>query len=382
MSAPHEDDRAPARPGGDGGDGGHEGFGGLDGPLTDAAAEALGAVLRERMQQVVAGLEPHPAALDLLHRAVPARRRRRQAALATATVTVLAVGAGAALAARGSLSSPEPVRAGGTYVGNLMSTGTNGAPGAGSGHGPGPVGGGQFLSSSQPAADTASASAASLSQTSMAQPTASTSAASATGVPVVPMCQESSVLSVVGTQSAPSGGVSYETVTGTVKTACSLAGTPTLTVSDAHGAPGHVPQYRPDPAVTPLLAKVPAGQTLVLQPGDRFQFQFAWVPQACSTQPTPTSSPTSAPTSSLVSETILPTTPATSLPTSVSATGATAATPTQPTPTGGVSSSAANQTSYSVAFAVSGKQAQQTASFAAACGAALYVTDYFQPAKG
>ncbi|MFD0639285.1 hypothetical protein ACFQ9X_54610 [Catenulispora yoronensis] len=105
MSAPHEDDdRTPVPPDGDGwtptsldGDPG----------LDDSAVDALGALLRERMQQAVAGLEPQGAALEMLRRAVPARRRRRHAALATTAVTVFAVGAGAMLAARGSLLDPR-----------------------------------------------------------------------------------------------------------------------------------------------------------------------------------------------------------------------------------------------------------------------------------
>ncbi|NUP50200.1 MAG: hypothetical protein HOW97_23255 [Catenulispora sp.] len=362
MSAPHEDDRSPQPPGVDSG---------LDGPTV----EALGAVLRMRMQQAVSGLEPHPGTLEVLRRAVPARRRRRHAALATTAVTVFAVSAGATLAARGSLHTERPKQAGGTDVGNLMSTGADGVPGGGSGHGPAPIDG-QQMSSPLSAATSAGTSATSLSQTSKAPPASSPSSTAATAAPALPACQSASVLAMVGTQSPPNGGVTYETVIGTVKSACTLAGTPTLMVSATSGAGGGVPQFRPDPAVAPLLAGVPSGRTLTLQPGDRFEFQYAWVPSGCPTQ-APTSAATSAPTSSSGSPTAPPATPVSTGATSA----ATAPTPTRPpTPAGSSTSSAAPTTSsYVVSFALSGTQAQQSATFAAACGATLYVTDFFPP---
>ncbi|GAA2027577.1 hypothetical protein GCM10009839_28010 [Catenulispora yoronensis] len=386
MSAPHEDDdRTPVPPDGDGwtptsldGDPG----------LDDSAVDALGALLRERMQQAVAGLEPQGAALEMLRRAVPARRRRRHAALATTAVTVFAVGAGAMLAARGSLlDPPEPRHAGGTEVGNLMSTGTSGAPGGGSGHGPDPISGQQNTASASPSSATGT-SATSLSQTTKGPPPSVSSAGPASGAPALSPCQSSSVSSVVGTQTSV-GGIVYETVVGTVKSACTLTGTPALSVSGGTGsggtgatggtgALGRVTQYKPDPAVTPLLAGLPSGQTLILAPGDRFEFRFAWVPLACAVQPSPTIVPTTvATTGSPASPTVVPTTPGSS--------GGAVATPTGPTPTRPTpawttaTSTAPAGSSYSVSYAVSGTQSQQTAIFSAACGAALYVTDYFPP---
>ncbi|NUS57483.1 MAG: hypothetical protein HOV66_21900, partial [Streptomycetaceae bacterium] len=349
---PHEDDRAPR--------------------LDEPAVEALGAVLRDRMQQAVAGLEPQPGALDLLRRAVPARRRRRRAALATTAVTVFAVSAGATLAARGSLHSDQPKQAGSTDVGNLMSTGSNGVPGGGSGHGPGPVSG-QQMSSALPSVTSAGTSATSLSETSKAPPVSSPPSSSAGSAPPPPSaCQSSSVLRVFGTRNPPNGGVVYEAVIGTVKTACTLSGTPTLLVS------GGVPQLKPDPHVVPQLAGLPAGRSMTLQPGDWFEFQYAWVPASCPAQPTPTSAPTSAATSSPTAPTALPTTPATSGATSATSTP----TPTLPaTPASSTPSPATTTSSYAVSFALSGTQVQQTETFAAACGATLYVSDYF-PAEG
>jgi hypothetical protein len=380
VSAPHEDDGAPTPADGDGERDGAatEEFEALQGIEGLQELEALGAVLRERMHQAVSGLEPHPETLDLLRRAVPVRRRRRNATLAATAVTVFAVGAGAVLAARSSLYAPEPTHAGGNAVGDLLSTGSNGVPGGGSGHGPGPVGGSQVVGPPPSGFTTAASPVTSPSQTSKATPSPSSPSTPTAGAPVPAACQNSLVLSVSGTQSVPNGGVTYETVIGTVKAACTLAGMPTLTVSDANGGTARVPQYRSDAAAAPLLAGAPTGQTLTLQPGDRFEFRFAWVPSACATQPSPTSAPSSAATGSSESPVVLPTTPASSV-TGTAPVSGTTPTPTQPTPTGGASSSPATQTSYTVAFSVSGKQAQQTAGFAAACGAALYVTDYFEP---
>jgi hypothetical protein len=378
VSAPHEDDRA-LPPGGNGAGSGAGSGAGMD-------VEALGAVLRRHMEQAVAGLEPRPGTLDMLRRAVPARRRRRQAALATTAVTVFAVGAGATLAVRGALDSGEPRRAGSTDVGNLLSTGGTGVPGGGSGHGPGPVGG-QQMSSASSAFTTAVTSATSLSQTSKAPPPSSSApnTGATTTPPGLPPCQSSSVAAVVGVQNPPIGGVTYETVIGTVKTACILTGTPTLAVSAVAGVGGGVgggvSQVKPDPAIAPLLAGVPAGRTLMLQAGDRFEFQYAWVPAACSSQPPATSAATSsAATSSPTNPTELPTTPTTIATSAPATSGTPAPTPTRPpTPASSSSSSVRTTSSYSVSFALSGTQPQQTATFAAACGATLYVTDFFPP---
>lgn len=364
MSAPHEDDRAPTPAGGE-----HDFGADAGGPDVDP----LAAELRQRLQQAVSALEPRPGTLEYLRRAVPARRRRRHAAMAATAVTVFAVGVGATFAARGSLLPASQSQTGGSNVGNLMTTGTNNAPGGGSGHGPGPVGG---HDTDQPpgSAGATSGSAGTTAPTTRAQ--ASVSGAPATSVdgsPLAPACQSSSVLSVVGTQGAPADGVTYETVIGTVKTACTLTGRPPLTVLDAAGRAAKVPQYGPDWAAAPRLPDLPGGQVLLLLPGDQFEFQYAWVGLPCTTNRPPTSGtsgPTSAPTSGTPTE--LPTTPASSV------SGPTVPTPTEPTPTGSQSSSPATS-AFSVSYVLSGTKPAQSASFAAACGAALYVTDYFTP---
>jgi hypothetical protein len=352
VSAPHEDDMASQPP--------------------DDAVDPIGEILRERFRQAVAGLEPGPGTLDYLRRAVPARRRRRHAALAATAVSVFAVSAGATLAARSSFESGSS-QANGAAIGNLLTTATDDAPGGGSGHGPGTPGG-QDMSSGGAVGGEASSAQAPAPGT--PKPPLSTTALSATvsGSPAAPLCQNSSVTSVVATQNGMSGGVTYETFQGTAKTVCTLAGMPALTVTGAGGAPAKVAVYRADQSITPLLPAVAAaGQALVLHPGERFEFQLAWVPVACPTSPSPTP-PTSVPTSGSPAQTA-----ATSGPTP---TGPVTPSSSQPTvPSGTPSLPVPSSSVYSVVYSVSGSQPVQSVSFRADCGAAVYVTDYF-PVSG
>jgi hypothetical protein len=327
-------------------------------------------VLRERFHQAVETLEPAPGTLDHLRRAVPARRRRRTAALAATAVSVFAVSAGASLAARGSFDARSS-QTGGTNVGNLMTTATNDAPGGGSGHGPATPGGQDMTASTadsgQPPPTATSVAGSSKPQQPSASPATTISAST-----LAQGCQNSALSSVVGTKSGPTGGVTYETVVGTVKSACVVFGTPNLTVTGPGGAAAKVPVYKADQTVAPLLTTVQAGQILALQPGDRFQFQLAWVPSICPADPTPTTPPSSTPPSSgdpTVTATTSGATP--SGPTSVPSS--------QPTPSGTPSSSSPAPVAYSVAYLVNGSQTAQSASFAAGCGAAIYVTAYFTP---
>ncbi|WP_194927046.1 DUF4232 domain-containing protein [Catenulispora pinisilvae] len=342
----------------------------MSAPHEDDGLEEAGAALRERFHQAVSSLEAAPGTLDYLRRAVPARRRRRNAALAATALSVFAVSTGATLAARGSFD-PQPSQAGGTNVGNLLTTATNDAPGGGSGHGP-PTPGGQDMS------DDGSAP----SQTSSALPTtpgspkplvlATPLSATPAGTPSAGVCQNSSMSSVAATQNGTTGGVTYETFVATVKTACTLAGMPALTVLGADGTTAKVPIYKADPAAAPLLPTEPSGQTLTLRPGDRYEFQLAWVPLACPTNPTPTSPP-----SSPASTSQSPTATSTSSGPSASS-GPTSSSSGQPTPSGTPSSSAPAPTIYSVGYSVYGVQPAQSVNLMAGCGASVYVTDYFQ----
>ena len=389
MSAPHDDDMAPRPPEGEA----ERSTGSTEGspaagerqdrsPLADEPWAELpgddlgeiGSLLRDRFHQAVSGLEPGPGTLDHLRRAVPARRRRRHAAWAATAVSVFAVSAGATLAARGSFGTGHPA-VGGSAVGNLLTTATNDAPGGGSGHGGQATSGGQDMSNGGTAATVAPSSVASVPGSSRSTQAPSITSADAPGTPPAGACQSSSLASVVASQSAVAGGVTYETFVGTVRTTCSVTGMPALSVLGAGGmAAAKVPIYGADQSVAPLLPNVPTGQTLVLQPGERFEFQLAWVPSICPTNPPPTTPPTSVPSSSGG-----PTaTPSSSAPTP---TGPSSSPSSEPTPSGTPSSSGASSRTYSVLYTVGGSQAAQSGGLTADCGAAVYVTEYF-PAPG
>ena len=192
----------------------------------------------------------------------------------------------------------------------------------------------------------------------------------ATGSPLAPLCQNSTVTSVAATQSSTTGGITYEIFQGTAKAVCALEGMPGLTVTGAGGMPAKIQVHTADQTVAPLLPTVPAGQTLVLQPGERFEFQLAWVPRTCPTSPPPTNAPTSAPPS-----TGSPTQTASSAgPTPTGATSSSS----QPTPSGTpASSSVPGASIYSVLYSVYGAQPAQSVTFRADCGAAVYATAYF-----
>lgn len=342
----------------------------MSAPDKDDGLDEVGAALRERLHQAVSGLEPGPGTLDYLRRAVPARRRRRHAALAATAVSVFAVSAGATLAARGSFDG-RASQANGTNVGNLMTTATNDAPGGGSGRGPATSGGQNMDPGGSGATQLPSSSASASGSAKPPQP-ASSPLATPSGSQLIGACQNSSVTSVVATQTSVTGGVTYETFAGTARTACTLAGMPGLNVAAAGGVSSvNIPIYKADPTVAPLLSTAPGGQTLTLLPGDRFEFQIAWVPQGCTSTPPPTSPPSSVPPTSGT-----PTVSATS--SGPTPSGPTSSPTGHPTPSGTPSSSAPAPVTYSVAYSVYGTDLTQSASFTASCGAAVYVTNYFE----
>lgn len=360
---------APQPPDGDAERSAHSADRHWDPESSDDGLDEIGAVLRERFQQAVSTLEPASGTLDYLRRAIPARRRRRNAALAATAVSVFAVSAGATLAARGSFDSGSS-QANGTTIGNLMTTATNDAPGGGSGHGPATPGG-QDMSSGGAVGTEAPSSLASAPGNSKPSSATPSPATTATGSPLAPLCQNSSLSSVAASQGGANGGTIYETFVGTAKSACTLQGMPGLTVLGAGGQPAKIPVYKADQTAAPSLPAVPAGQELVLQAGDRFEFQLAWVPTTCPTSPPPTTPPSSVPPSSGS-----PTTTASS--SGPTPSGPTTSASSQPTPSGSASSSVPASSAYSVVYSVYGSQAAQSVGFRADCGAAVYVTAYFQ----
>lgn len=372
MSAPHEDDMVPQPS-----DGESERSAPFDDEPWDAGEpddgfDEIGRILRDRFHQAVSTLEPGPGTLDYLRRAVPARRRRRHAALAATAVSVFAVSAGATLAARGSFDSGGSSTAGNTAIGNLLTTATNDAAGGGSGHGPATPGG-QDMSGGGSTGTGQPSSAVSAPDTSKSGVTTAPSAL-VSGSPLAPLCQNSTIADLSATTTSTTDGITYETFAGTAKTTCMLNGTPGLLVVKAGGAPAKIPVYKADGSAAPLLPQVPAIQALVLQPGQRYEFQLAWAPLVCSTNPPPSVPPASGTTTgepSSAAPTAGPT--PTGGPTTVSSS--------QPTPSGTPSSSVPSSSIYSVGYAVSGSLPTQSVSFRADCGATVYVTNYF-PAPG
>jgi len=342
----------------------------------DDLADELGALLRERMIQAVSAIEPKSGTLEYLYRAVPARRKRRQTALATTAVTVFAVSSAVTLASRGTLSGGHSQASDGANVSSRFPSSQNAVSG-----GSGARGTGNASDSHTPVlAYPSTTTPPGVSQMSKPAPFATPPTMSFTGAQPLPNCQNSSMASVVPTSGPIAIGVSYETMTATVQTACTLAGPPQLYVYDAAGAVStKVPVYKEDLTVVPGLAKVDTwGRQLILKPGDKFQFQFAWVQTACPPPPS-TSPPTSAPSSPPPSTSVVPTSLAASVPL------ATIPLPSLPTtPTAAQSDSPSpsiappSAVSYLVAYSVYGAQPIANATFSTTCGAAVYVTDIFQ----
>jgi len=330
----------------------------------------FGAGLRARMQDAVARVEPRDGTLEFLRGAVTARRKQRRAAVATSAMMLLAVGAGLALAGRdlsrgGSGAAAAP---------GVRGVGAQSPRGFAFGGGRNTAGG-QAVAKSSPQLAYPSTSAVptgavgKTSQGAMAPPALVTAA----GVAVLPGCQRSSLSSVQTTQDPTVGGVMYDTVTATVKSACEASGPPRLYVYDAAGTLStEIPVYRADLALAPELAPVDTwGRTLLLGPGDKYSFELAWAPavQPC----------TAPPSGSAPSKSEEPSDPDTSAqPTDTPSLSLLAVLGT--TPSGGNKSgrqARPPRDDYTIAYAVNGAPTIAMIPLVAGCGSAVYVTDIF-----
>lgn len=344
-------------------------------PVDDDVTDELGELLRDRMLQAVSGIEPKPGTLEYLHYAVPARRKRRHTALATTAVTVFAVSTAVTLAGRGMIGGGGHGSDTGAQVGQSLTTTSDTVHGGGGSHNPGTGSGSHTpVPAYATAATTPGVTPPSKSESYVPPPVGTAS------VPLsLPNCQNSSMSSVVPTAGPTIDGVSYETVTATAATACSIAGPPQLMVLDAAGSvSSKVGIFKADGIAAPGLAAVPTwGRVLVLKPGDMYQFQFAWVPTACPVAtPPPTTTPPTPPSSSPTSNgspSGSPSSAAAGAPTA-SAAPSTAPVATTPAPNGPPPS----PVSLTVAYSVYGAQPIANATFSETCGAAVYVTDIFQ----
>jgi hypothetical protein len=179
--------------------------------------------------------------------------------------------------------------------------------------------------------------------------------------------------SVQTTQDPTVGGVMYDTVTATVKSACEASGPPRLYVYDAAGALStEIPVYRADLALAPALPPVNTwGRTLLLGPGDKYSFELAWAPAV---QPCTAESSGSAPSKSEAPPTsdpsVLPAaTPSLSL---LAVLGTTASTPVNKN-----GRARPPRDDYTIAYSVNGAATIAMIPLVAGCGSAVYVTDIF-----
>lgn len=354
--------------------------------LDDAAdepADALGDVLRERLARAVSGLEPAAGTLEYLRYAVPIRRKRRQTALATTAVTVFAVSAAVTLVARGG---PPDANIAGTTTGvNVDNPSNSPAPRTvvGGVGGVGGVGHSQRVGATSPYAPTLLYTGIPAGPTAtLVEPTAVNPAtpppSMTSGVSASPgaarVCDGSLISSAPFTPGPVSAGISYETVTVTVQTACTMVGPPSLLAVDANGnvPVPQVPVYRADGIAAPLLANVPTSRAvLTLAAGAKFQFQFAWVPTVCAVaaNATPTTTGQSLPMGSPSSSPVVPTTPSGgAVTTTIRVPTSTTAVPSPPLPT---------PAPYTVQYYLYGSTPVTQSGFSASCGASIYTTDIF-----
>jgi hypothetical protein len=279
--------------------------------------------LRSRVASIGAG-GPPPGGLSRIRRKARVRQRNRAALLSSAGVLVIAV---AVTVATGDRFDIVPTL-----------TGT-------AGNGGGAVTGGQTGGS---AADRSAAAAANsghvvwpTTDTGKTGPaigpvppvTATPSAAAATKVP---LCTASSV--ITSTTLGPTlNGVVYGHVSAVARSTCVVVGPPVLAVTNQAGtAAGSVLILREDTKVAPALPSVSTwGATMVLAPGEGYEFQFAWAAAQC------------------------------------------------PRPSGSASPSASTAsnatTTYSLGYAVTGTTPTGQVTLTAACGADVFVTDIYRP---
>jgi hypothetical protein len=160
----------------------------------------------------------------------------------------------------------------------------------------------------------------------------------------VPVCAPAD-LTTVTTVDTVIGGVSYGHVEAVAQRACAVAGPPVLQVENAAGtAASSVVILQHVSSDGSRLPQVPTwGAVLKLAPGQGYDFQFAWAPDAC---PAPGASD------------------------SVGSTGVAG--------TGGPTSGAAASTAaYTLSYLVENTMPTEPVDLGAACGATVYVTDIY-----
>jgi hypothetical protein len=154
----------------------------------------------------------------------------------------------------------------------------------------------------------------------------------------IPLCS-AATLNMSTTLGVTDGDVRYGEIDVVPQSICLASNPPVLEVTNAAGNAAASVQIMPataaDQSAAPGLPIVPgSGHTAVLQPGQAYEFQFAWVAPACA-QPTASPAASAGPT---------------------------------PAPTA---------TAYSLQYAVPGSTSVSGVTLDASCGAQVYVTDVY-----
>lgn len=299
------------------------------GPRRPGAAFGPGD-LGDALRSSVAGVGlagPPPDGLARVRR--KARARQRSRAVAAGGTTVLVLACALAVAAGGQLRLPAALTGRHDAVVSGVATGPAGAL---PGQTPGAAGyGGQAVPDWPGVPGRLMATGPAIGP--VAPLTATPTAAAAADLP---LCSASSLITSTTLGPIVGPGV-YGHVDAVAQAACVAVGPPVVTVANQAGtAAASVGIFREDTLDAPLLPEVPTwGRTLVLRPGQGYEFQFAWIPVTCA-RPTGSAAAAGAP-----------------------------------------ASPAAAQATYSFGYAVQGTTPSAVVSLTAACTVDLYVTDIY-----
>lgn len=285
----------------------------------------LSAALHRSVSPVGASGPPR-AGLARIRRRAKSRQRRRTVAASSAGVLFLAM---AVSVVTGNSFDIVPVLTGVVGLGNSGSASSGSAS---------PQDEPSQVRTVRPPADAAGKKGPAIG------PIAPASVSTALAAAGIPACTPAD-LTTVTTVDSVIGGVSYGHVEVLAQRSCAVAGPPVLQVENAAGtAASSVVILQHVSSDGSKLPEVPTwGTVLKLQPGQGYDFQYAWAPDACGGP-------------------------------GVSAAGSTGVSGTGgPTPSGGTSPAAAYTLSYLVDNTVPTEPVDLTAS----CGATVYVTDIY-----
>ncbi|MFF1922662.1 hypothetical protein ACFVW8_19085 [Streptomyces sp. NPDC058221] len=294
----HDDTEPGARPAdlfGSGTTGTGLGFGLHEG------ADADEDVLRRMMRGAVQGLEPSDGSLDLLHRAVPARRARRRQALVGAAAAALLIGTAVPafvhVANSEGSNTASPAVAG---HGEQAQGGSGEEPGPGSGGANDSGGGDGQDGAGQGLPDSSAGPSVSSGQGLEGEAAGSSADPAVSAAADMPACDPAQL----GVASATTGAAGADgTVYGTFRIAnvssanCSVSSGGTVGFQAMGAAdPGKIAVVRHTPGDAASGLPDPASEeaTILLKPDMAYEVQFAWVPR--DTCPTTGGSPSPSPT--------------------------------------------------------------------------------------